>query len=663
MAPDEGSTSTVAFQAGEEYVLLQDMPSHSEQELKYLQLLSEQFPTCQTVFTEIINLQAILNLPKGTEHFMSDVHGEYEAFTHIINNCSGVIRDRVKTTFRHELTANEQADLCTLIYYPKEKLAKVRAAHKDTPEWYRTTLLQLVRLARYLSNSYTRSKVRKAMPVAYSYIIDELLHAAGSEETSRHYYHVRIIDSILETGSAEDFICSLSALIKRLAVDHLHIVGDVFDRGPHADRIIDQLMRYHSLDIQWGNHDICWMGAAAGSEACIASVVRNNVRYDSLSILENAYGISLRELALFAEKTYHRSATISPSEKAISVILFKLEGQVILRHPEFDMEKRLLLDKMDLAAGTVLIDGKTYELNTTEFPTVDVRDPYELSTEEKRIMNGLVDAFRESDRLQHHIDFLYDHGSMYLVYNDNLLFHGCIPLNSDGTFTSVPCGGWRYSGRAYLDFADRMARRAWIARDQNSLDWMWYLWCGKLSTLSGRVVKTFERTFVRDKSTWVEPRDPYWEQTASPTICEDILREFGIRGRRGHIINGHTPIKTTQGESPIRADGKLLIIDGGFCKAYHGATGIAGYTLISDASGMRIKSHRPFESVDAVLDENADIESETQVFETEPRPLLISDTDTGEQIRRQIRDLQTLLEAYRSGELPERDVPGGTSRR
>ena len=618
-------------------------------------LLSESFPTIQAAYTEAINLRAILNLPKGTEHFMSDLHGEQEAFAHIVNNCSGVVRERVMATFGEELGPRERDELCTLIYYPKEKLARVHAAGSATDEWYVDTLMRLVRLARFLSGNYTRSKVRKAMPVEYAYIIDELLHAAGQGEVSRHNYHESIVESIVKTGSADDFICSLASLIKRLAVDRLHIVGDVFDRGPHADRVLDKLMAFRTVDVQWGNHDICWMGAAAGSEACVASVVRSNVRYGSLDVLESAYGVSLRELALFAERTYRSDDVIKAGEKAIDVILLKLEGQLIERHPGFSMDGRLLLDKIDLDAGTVRIDDADHPLKTRDLPTIDPADPYALTDGERRVVDGLVRAFQESDRLRRHVDFLYDHGSVYLACNGNLLFHGCIPMTEDGGFAGVECEGVMRSGRDYLDFCDRIARRAWTTGDEASLDWMWYLWCGRLSPLSGRVVKTFERAFVDDPETWPEPRDPYWVATERPEACEAILREFGLDPSRGHIINGHTPVRAGSGESPVRAGGRLIVIDGGFCKAYHSQTGIAGYTLIADSDGMRLKAHRPFTSVDDALDRNADILSNTRVLEVEERPLLVSDTDTGERIREQIADLTALLEAYRTGDLPERE--------
>ena len=498
---------------------MQDLARRSPAERKYLELLAEKFPTTQSVFTEVINLEAILNLPKGTEHFVSDVHGEYEAFEHILNNCSGVIRERVGQAFVMELTRDEQADLCTLIYYPELKLRRLREQDRLTSEWYAITLTRLVRLARRLSGSYTRSKVRKAMPVAYAYIIDELLHISPDERETRLAYHQRIIDTIVDTGSADDFVCSLAALIKRLAVDHLHVVGDVFDRGPHADKIMERLMAYHSIDVQWGNHDIVWMGAAAGSYACLAAVIRNNIHYDSLKILESAYGVSLRELALFAEATYRADDGMSPVEKAISVILFKLEGQTIRRHPNWHMDDRLLLEHVDAERGVAVVDGREYELRTRDFPTLEADDPYALTSEEQRVMDNLMNAVRSSDKLRRHVGFLFEHGSTYLVHNGNVLFHACVPMNEDGSFCAVNHQGQMLSGRAYYDYADRLARRAWHEHDQVSLDWMWYLWCGRFSPLSGRVVKTFERTYFADRSTWEEPRDPYFSHTEDPAMC------------------------------------------------------------------------------------------------------------------------------------------------
>ena len=633
---------------------MQDLARRSPAERKYLELLAEKFPTTQSVFTEVINLEAILNLPKGTEHFVSDVHGEYEAFEHILNNCSGVIRERVGQAFAMELTRDEQADLCTLIYYPELKLRRLREQDRLTSEWYAITLTRLVRLARRLSGSYTRSKVRKAMPVAYAYIIDELLHISPDERETRLAYHQRIIDTIVDTGSVDDFVCSLAALIKRLAVDHLHVVGDVFDRGPHADKIMERLMAYHSIDVQWGNHDIVWMSAAAGSYACLAAVIRNNIHYDSLKILESAYGVSLRELALFAEATYRADDGMSPVEKAISVILFKLEGQTIRRHPNWHMDDRLLLEHVDAERGVAVVDGREYELRTRDFPTLEADDPYALTPEEQRVMDNLMNAVRSSDKLRRHVGFLFEHGSTYLVHNGNVLFHACVPMNEDGSFCAVNHQGQMLSGRAYYDYADRLARRAWHEHDQVSLDWMWYLWCGRFSPLSGRVVKTFERTYFADRSTWEEPRDPYFSHTEDPAMCARVLEEFGADVERGVIINGHTPVHAAAGESPVKAGGRLVVIDGGFCQAYHSTTGIAGYTLIADPEGMRIKAHRPFGSIADVLDLNADIVSDDDRFQRNPRPLFIGDTDTGADIRGQIADLRALLDAYRTGEIPER---------
>ena len=627
----------------------------NQQNLKYLSLLSEEFPNQQSVYTEIINLQAILNLPKGTEHYMSDVHGEYEAFLHILNNCSGVVREHVNKVFGDELTHEEKGDLCTLIYYPREKLELVRKNHQDSPAWYKTQLNYLLRVTRSLSSRYTRSKVRRAIPQEYSYIIDELLHTHPDENEYRVHYHERIIDSILETGSVDDFMFSLAELIKRLAVDQLHIVGDIYDRGGGGAKIMDRLMQYHSIDVQWGNHDLLWMGAAAGSEPCICNVLRNNIRYNNYSILENDYGISLRNLLSFAEDTYAQDDGMSPIVKAVNVLLFKAEGQAILRHACFDMHDRLLLDKMDLSAGTVtLVDGSVYPLRTRDFPTLNPSDPYAFSEDEQRIMDELVQEFTHSDNLKTHINFLYTHGAMYMVCNGNLLFHGCVPMNEDGTFSSMNClGSWR-SGKDYYDFCDTIARRAWSTRDQDALDWMWYLWCGSKSPASGRIMKTFERSYVNDPKAWHEPMDPYFTLTKSEPACNAVMREFGVNPATGHIINGHTPVKTTKGEEPIRADGKLLVIDGGFCNAYHQTTGIAGYTLIYSSRGMRLKSHQAFQGIDEALTRNADIDSETNRFAPSDRRLMVSDTDTGKAIREQINDLRQLLAAYRDGTIPER---------
>lgn len=622
---------------------------------KYLELLAEKYPTEQAVCREIINLKAILALPKGTEHFMSDLHGEYEAFCHILNNCSGVIREKVDLLFEETLSDIDREEICTLIYYPVEKLEMMKKESRNNEEWYRVILGELIEIARLLSSKYTRSKVRKAMPDEYAYILDELIHVQKDEDDNQVAYHQNIIDTLLELDSADAFIEVLAALIKRLAVDHLHIVGDIFDRGPCADRIMDLLMNYHSLDIEWGNHDILWMGAAAGSEACIATVIRNNLKYHNIRILENSYGISLRDLTLFAEKLYPDTEPMEAALKAISVLLFKLEGQVILRNPDYQMTDKLLLHQVNVQNHTVCIAGTDYEICEETFPTVsfDPSNPevsYELTVEEKQVMEGLRMAFVGSVRLRQHMDFLYQKGSMYRIFNGNLLFHGCVPLDESGNLEGVVFHQKRYRGRDYLDYAERIARRAW-SKDatQKELDFMWYLWCGRKSPLSGRNIKTFERTYVKDESTWHEASNPYYQYYEQEKICNMILHEFNLYSDRSHIINGHTPVRTSRGEHPVRANGRLMVIDGGFCKSYHKTTGIAGYTLIFNSHGIRIKSHQPFQSVYAALTENKDIESRSELVETERERLMVRNTDTGKKILEDIKGLKMLLQAYREG--------------
>ena len=623
---------------------------------RYLELLAEKYPTEQAVSREIINLTAILSLPKGTEHFMSDLHGEYEAFCHILNNCSGVIREKVDLLFGETLSDFDREEICTLIYYPVEKLELVRKEGKNNEEWYRATLGKLIDIARLLSSKYTRSKVRKAMPKEYAYILDELIHVQKDEDDNQVVYHRNILDTLLELDNADEFIEVLAGLIKRLAVDHLHIVGDIFDRGACADRIMDLLMQYHSLDIEWGNHDILWMGAAAGSKACIATVVRNNLKYNNTKILENSYGISLRNLALFAEKIYPNEEPMKAALKAISVMLFKLEGQVILRNPDYNMTDKLLLHKVNVEKQTVEIDGTEYAIKEEAFPTVnfdsgDMEDIYQLSEEEEQVMEGLRMAFVNSIRLRQHIDFLYQRGSMYRIFNGNLLYHGCVPLDESGNLEGVAFSKKRYHGREYLDYAERIARRAW-SKDarQKDRDFMWYLWCGRKSPLSGRNIKTFERTYVLDENTWFEQSNPYYKFYHEEKVCNMILHEFGLYSERSHIINGHTPVRTSKGEHPVRANGKLLVIDGGFCKSYHKTTGIAGYTLIFNSHGIRIKSHQPFQSVYAALTENKDIESKSELVETEKERLMVRDTDSGKKIKEDIDGLKMLLQAYRNGD-------------
>ena len=586
---------------------------------------------------------------------MSDLHGEYEAFCHILNNCSGVIREKVDLLFEETLSDIDREEICTLIYYPVEKLEMMKKESRNNEEWYRVILGELIEIAGLLSSKYTRSKVRKAMPDEYAYILDELIHVQKDEDDNQVAYHQNIIDTLLELDSADAFIEVLAALIKRLAVDHLHIVGDIFDRGPCADRIMDLLMNYHSLDIEWGNHDILWMGAAAGSEACIATVIRNNLKYHNIRILENSYGISLRDLTLFAEKLYPDTEPMEAALKAISVLLFKLEGQVILRNPDYQMTDKLLLHQVNVQNHTVCIAGTDYEICEETFPTVsfDPSNPevsYELTAEEKQVMEGLRMAFVGSVRLRQHMDFLYQKGSMYRIFNGNLLFHGCVPLDESGNLEGVVFHQKRYRGRDYLDYAERIARRAW-SKDatQKELDFMWYLWCGRKSPLSGRNIKTFERTYVKDESTWHEASNPYYQYYEQEKICNMILHEFNLYSDRSHIINGHTPVRTSRGEHPVRANGRLMVIDGGFCKSYHKTTGIAGYTLIFNSHGIRIKSHQPFQSVYAALTENKDIESRSELVETERERLMVRNTDTGKKILEDIKGLKMLLQAYREG--------------
>ncbi|MCI8792238.1 MAG: fructose-1,6-bisphosphatase [Eubacterium sp.] len=626
-----------------------------KEERKYLRLLAEKYPTRQSVCREIINRNAILNLPKGTEHFMSDLHGEYEAFYHILNNCSGVIREKVDLLFGDIMSPAERQEICTLIYYPREKLRMLRRERDLAPDWYRMLLNDLVEVAKLLSSKYTRSKVRKAMPEDFSYIIDELLHVQKDEDDNQVVYHKKIIDTILSIENADEFIVALAGLIKRLAVDHLHIVGDMFDRGASADKILDLLMSHHSLDIEWGNHDILWMGAAAGSKACIANVIRNNLRYQNTEILENGYGISLRHLTLFAIRHYTGENPIRKAWKAISVIMFKLEGNVIREHPEYQMENRLLLDKVDQERKVLVLEGREYGMKDAEFPTVDPEDPYRLTEEEWEIMKELKTDFLNSIRLQRHVRFLYEKGSMYRIYNENLLYHGCVPMDAEGNFQGVTMDGITYQGKAYLDFADRVARRAFSEKRTSwDLDFMWYLWCGRLSPLCGRLLKTFERTYLLDEGTWEEPKNPYYKFYEQEKTCNMILREFGLYSGLSHIVNGHTPVLTGEGELPIRAGGKLLVIDGGFCSDYHKKTGIAGYTLIYNSHGLRIMAHQPFETIQKAMKDNLDIESESQLIETEKARVMVKDTDIGREIYEHISDLELLLRGYRSGEIKER---------
>ena len=651
---------------------------------QYLHELSKTYPTHRSALSEIINLNAILNLPKGTEHFMSDIHGEHEAYLHIRRNASGVVKKKVDELFSKTVTAHERAELSTLVYYPEEKLDIIREQVDDLHDWYCVTLERLVSLCRYVGNKYTRSKVNSCLAKAsesYAHVIDELLNNSGQDKYKALYYE-SIIESVIQNGAADDVIVALCSAIKSLVIDHLHIVGDIFDRGARADIIIDELMKERSLDIQWGNHDVLWMGAASGSRTCISTVLNNSITYKNLDVIEIGYGISLRPLALFANEEYKNSDVsrfmpkgnthgdflkndddmlIARMHKAISVIQFKLEGQTILRNPSFGMNDRLLLDKIDYDEGSILIDGERYPLHDFDFPTVDRENVYALNASEMQIMSYLKNAFMRSEKLHRHISFLFEKGEMYTIINKNLLFHGCIPIDKDGDFLRFPCANG-LSGRAFMDYSDRIARQGFFAKEgsaarQYGKDFLWFLWCGKHSPLSAREkVTTFERLFIDDESTWVEPKNAYYNSWNDESIVDKILAEFSLDGESSHIINGHIPIKSRKGEAPIKAGGKLIVIDGGFCRAYQKTTGIAGYTLIYNAEGIRISAHEPFRGKINAINNNADILSDTVVFENSKHKILVKDTDKGIEIQKRIDDLLLLCKAYESGRIKERTV-------
>ena len=628
----------------------------SPERLQYLTLLAESYPTAEALCTEIARLSARLSLPKGTEHFMSDIHGEYESFCHIMNNCSGVVREKVSLWLGHRLTQAEADELCTLIYYPRAVLKQLHGQGAIPPDWYRAQVENLILLACMLSSKYTRDKVRAAMPPEWSFVIDELMHFRSDEDEllseqddNRRRYHHAIVDAMIATDSGDGLIEALTELIKRLAVDRLHVVGDIFDRGPRADSVLDILMHHHSVDIEWGNHDVLWMGAAAGSEVCVAAVVRNSLAYGNTAVLEQGYAIPLRTLALFAEKAYPALPPDQAALQAVTVIMFKLEGQLIRRNPDFGMEDRLLLHRMDTAKHSIDIDGETWPLREIDLPTLDPKDAYALSPEEDDVMEELIHAFRHSPRLHEHIAFLYRRGWMYRVFNGNLLFHGCVPLNEDGSFLGKVLEGREYKGRAFMDCADRIARRAFFQADRYALDFMWYLWCGTDSPVCGRRIKTFARAFIPDKRAWQEPRNPYYDWYNDEGKCREILAEFGLEDDESRIINGHTPIRVTHGESPLKAGGRLVVIDGGFCRAYQKTTGIAGYTLIANSHGMRLMSHQPFTSLRDAQETGRDIHSQSFEFVRWPRRRYVRDTDRGRKMQRRVDDLMALLDACRKG--------------
>ena len=650
-------------------------------DLRYLKSLSNQYPTIATAATEIINLQAILSLPKATEHFITDVHGEYDQFLHVLKNGSGAIKRKIEDEFGNAISAAEKKAIATLIYYPEQKMEQVIKTEENMEDWYRVTLYRLIRICKGASSKYTRSKVRKALPKDFAYVIEELL--TGRQEISdQEAYYNEIIRSVIRTGRAAELVIAFCNLIRRLVVDHLHIVGDVFDRGPGAAAIMDRLMSYHSVDIQWGNHDVLWMGAASGHPACIANVIRISARYGNLNTLEDDYGINLMPLANFANTVYgddscslfaikhveREDYSISQVEeevevkmhKAIAIIQFKLEGQLMMRRPEFHMADRLLLDKINYEKGSITIDGKEYDLLDHNFPTIDPKDPYALSPEEEDIMNRLVTAFKGCEKLQKHIQFFFKQGSLYLCYNDNLYYHGCVPFNEDGTFRDVTLKGKKYSGKALYDFLESCARKGYyMSSDPEERlygqDIMWFIWSNEDSPVFGKEkMATFERYFINEPSLKEERKDYYYKLIEREDICDMILREFGMDPKRCHIVNGHMPVKFKKGESPIKGNGKLLIIDGGFSKAYQKTTGIAGYTLIYNSYGMILSAHEPFESKESAIENETDIHSDTIVTEIVSKRQSVLDTDVGKELVEQIHDLEFLLEAYRSGRIAER---------
>ena len=657
---------------------MQPASTFTAEQLRYLQLLSLQFPTIQQTATQILRLRSILNLPKGTEHFMSDIHGEHEAFLHILNSCSGEVKVKVTELFSGLMTQEEMDDLTTLIYYPRAKLARLADKSPNLDQAYSDLIHRLVELGRFISVKHMPSKVRSFMPERYSEVIDELLHIR-TDDADRVEYYETIIRNIIEVNQAAEVIEDLCVLIKALSVDRLHIVGDIFDRGPRADIVVDSLMNCRKVDIQWGNHDVLWMGAASGSRTLVATVLSNSIRYNNLDVIETGYGISLRPLSIFANEVYsdcnldcfhvklmgdghytEKDKLLSARMyKAITMILFKLEGQKILRHPEYGMDDRLLLDKIDYVSKTVRIGDISYPMLDCDFPTVDPRDPYALTEEEAHVIDQLTDAFHHSEKLQRHIRFLYSKGGLYKIFNGNLLFHGCIPMNPDGSLMTFTLSGKPRQGKSFLDYAEQTARKAyydkWGSQERKlGMDFLWWLWAGRNSPIFGRDrMTTFERRFIADESTWAEPKNAYYTHYHDATVCQMLLAEFGLHGPQCHIVNGHVPVKAKKGESPIKGGGKLLVIDGGFSKAYQSTSGIAGYTLIFTSRNMRIVSHQPFAGKRAAIESNHDMTGEITIIEKMDKRMKVAQTDAGKRLQDQVDSLLMLLQAYRCGAVAE----------
>ena len=646
-------------------------------EIRYLKGLAKQYPTIPAAATEIVNLQAILSLPKGTEHFITDIHGEYDQFQHVMKNGSGAIKRKIEDEFGNSLSVAEKKGIAILIYYPELKLKQVLKTEENLEDWYKVTLYRLIRICKCASSKYTRSKVRKALPKDFAYVIEELLTGRPDVSDQEAYYN-EIINSVIRTGRASELVVAFCNLIRRLIVDHLHVVGDIYDRGPYPNLIMDTLMEHHSVDIQWGNHDVLWMGAAAGNPACIANVIRISAKYGNLNTLEDGYGINLIPLVRFALEQYDKDPCDvfhldyredeydvkdvqldEKMHKAITIIQFKLEGQLMKKHPEFAMDHRLLLDKMDLEKGTVTVEGKTYPLKDTCFPTIDMKNPYELSPEEADVVDRLVTAFINCEKLQKHIRFLFTKGSLYKVYNGNLLYHGCVPFNEDGSFKKVQVFDGEYSGKELYDVLEHYARKGYYSIDpaekQKGLDILWFIWQNANSPVFGKSkMTTFERYFIADKATHKEPKNPYYRLLEQEEIVNKILREFGLEDEDSHIINGHVPVETKRGESPVKCNGKLLIIDGGFSKAYQPKTGIAGYTLIYNSYGLLLAAHQPFESVEKAVQNGSDIHSHMLLVQHVNLRRTVADTDVGKEIKESIVDLEKLLCAYREGTIVER---------
>lgn len=647
-----------------------------ELEARYLERLSQLYPTIAKASTEIINLQAILNLPKGTEHFLTDIHGEHEAFSHVLKNGSGSVRRKIDDVFGNTMSSRDKQSLATLIYYPKEKMDRIRMEEENMEDWYKITLYRLIEVCKRTASKYTRSKVRKALPPDFAYVIEELI-TEKSEITDKESYYNSIVTTIIRIGRAEKFIIALSELIQRLIVDHLHIVGDIYDRGPGPHIIMEKLINYHSVDIQWGNHDVLWMGAAAGQRGCIANVIRICARYGNLDILEDGYGINLLPLATFAMDTYgddpctcfrlKGEPEYSQSEmlldvkmhKAISIIQFKVEGQIIKKNPGFKMDSRNLLHHINFETGTVEIDGKEYPMLDMNFPTIDPKRPYALTREEEDIMERLEKAFLHCEKLQRHMRFLLNKGGLYKVYNKNLLYHGCVPLTETGELKSVKLYGRSYKGKGLYEALESYVRKGFYALDpkekERGRDMMWFIWLSEGSPLFGKdKMATFERYFLADKETHKEKKNPYYSMLENEEVVNRIMEEFGLPAEGTHIINGHVPVKSKNGENPIKCGGKVLVIDGGFSKAYQKETGIAGYTLIYNSYGLILAAHEPFESTEAAIEKESDIHSDSIIVKRVVQRKLVGDTDIGRELKEQIADLEMLLEAYRSGRIRER---------